>query len=308
MTEAPRTLVVGAGAAGISAAAWLRELEMPFDWIARSNRATTLDRVGNPIGTLPPVPPMAGAALADQLRQWCETQALFPRMGVVAEGFAPEPGALRVTLTGPEPSERVTKAYAAVVLATGTTPRLLGLAGEQALLHRGVELSVTRTRAAYAGRPCVVVGGGDAALEGALLLTEVTNNVTLVHRREQFRGQRRFIDAVRNHPSIRVVQPSHVVRLDLVGEQLAAVVLANGERIPAAGLFVRIGVQAAIPESLPQTVRDAQGYLAVDPDGRTPMSRLYAAGDVCSPNHQSVAWSIGQAARTIATLREDLGF
>ena len=302
------TLVVGAGAAGISAVAWLRELEMPFRWIACSSTETTLDRVGNRVATLPPVAPAAGAHLAEQLRLWCAHEQLEPELNVRAEAFETQEDHLRVTLHHLASGERTFVACAAVLLATGTRPRMLGLPEERDLLHQGVELSVTRRREAYKHRPCVVVGGGDAALEGALLLAEVTSDITLVHRRRSLRGQRRFVDAVTAHPSIRLRCPNRIAALELDANTLRAVVLDDGERLPAAGLFVRIGVEASVPASLPEEARDAAGYLIVDATGRSRVPRLYGAGDVCSPLHQSVAWSIGQAARTVATIRADLQF
>ena len=304
MTDA-RVLVVGGGPAGISAALWLRDLEIPFAWwVSDETLGGTLRRVGNPIRTLPGLDTDIGSTLVDSFASHVHRVGLAPTFKTRVDRIAArgDDGASWDVAAGETSGH-----FDAVLLATGTRPRRLGLPGEIELLGQGVERSVTRTRERYRHRRCVIVGGGDAALEGALLLTDVTDRITIVHRSSAFRGQPRFVQRVLSHAHIDVRFDSSV--LDIVRDAdggLEAVRLSDGSVLPADGLFVRIGVEPSLPEIVGGVRRSDDGYVDTDRDGRTSREGLYAAGDVTGSAHQSVAAALGDAARAVAAMMDDL--
>lgn len=304
-----RVLVIGAGVGGVSAALWLRDLAIPFDWIeSRAQIGGTLLRVGNLIDELPAFDPIDGPALAKRLRAQLEARGLAPILGVRAHALTRTSDGRAVQV---ERSDNLTpQRYDAVVLATGTEPRLLGLPNEEALLGRGVELSVTRNRERYAGKHVAVVGGGDAALEGALLLRPHCDEIHLIHRRDAFRAQRRFVEEVTNSPQIRLHLERKVRAIEPTadGGHLAAVRLDNDLRIPLDGLFVRLGVAPAYPRGASEAPPSAPTYLQDDAHGRGPLPGTYVVGDVSTADHQSVAWAVGSASRAVLTLSRDLGY
>lgn len=294
----PVAVVVGAGPAGIAAALWLRDLELPFRWLEQEPEVGgTLRRVGNPVRNYPGLDAASGPCLVARFVQHLERLDLAPERATVTgiDGAGTAPPRLGLA-TG----EVLTPAF--TLLCTGTRPRLLGLPGESELLGAGVEISVTRTRDRYAGRTVAIVGGGDAALEGALLLAECCPVVHLIHRREVFRGQARFIDAVRSHPTIHLHLQDHVARLQPQPDALV-VELASGASLPVGGLFVRIGVAPNLPPGLPPTLLDEAGYLRTNACGETSWPGLLAAGDVTGPRHQSVSAAVGSAARAVAAIQ-----
>jgi len=297
-----RVLIVGAGVAGMSAALWLHDLEHPFEWwTADDDVGGTLRRVGNPIGTLLGLDTEHGGSLVDRFAAHVRRYDLWPTTRRPVERLTRADGHWLAT------DDDVVQRFEAVLLATGTRPRRLGLDGEKDLLGRGVERSVTRTRDRYRDARCVIVGGGDAALEGALLLTEVTDRITIVHRSAAFRGQARFVDRVLDHPSIDVRFDTTVNALVRASSgALTGVRLSTGDVLDADGLFVRIGVEPSIPDVDGGVERDARGYLAVDRAGRTNRDALYAAGDVTGAAHQSVSAAQGDAARAVAAIVEDV--
>lgn len=295
----PGVAVLGAGPAGISAAAWLADLEIPFRWFERTDSVGgTLLRVGNPIRNLPAVGPVSGIDLAAQLRVWAAGLGLAPSVGVDAR-LAPSPDGRWAVLDG----ERELGVFRHVILSTGTRPRLLGVPGEAAGAGRGVEVSVTRNLDRYRGRRAVVVGGGDAAFEGALLLAPVCPQVDLVCRGSTPRAQRRFVERVAAATNVNLYLDTEVREILLDSNGVAGVALTSGERIDADGVFVRVGVEAQLPDGVPPSVRDRHGYAHSDSDCRTPAPGLLAAGDCGSQWHQSVAAAFGAAARAVATVR-----
>lgn len=299
-----KVLVIGAGIGGISAALWLQDRHLPFDWVeAQTAIGGTLQRVGNPIDELAGLKSRNGPELIARYRAHLDALSLRPQFNRRVSRLDPiENGRVRVHF-----ADGTQAAYDAVVVSTGTNPRTLGLAHEEALLGRGVELSVTRTRARYKGQPVAVVGGGDAALEGILLLTDVTDELHIIHRRSTYSAQPRFIEAVRNHPNIIEHLGRDVVELTPSSDntRLEAITLDDGQVLEVNGLFVRIGVQPTYPDGLLPSDASTH-YLPDDVDGRGPLPGTYIVGDVGTKNYQSVAWAMGSAARAVLTLCHDL--
>jgi thioredoxin reductase (NADPH) len=283
--------LIGGGPAGVSTAIWLHTLECPFAWSTADGQiGGTLLRVGNPLTNIAGSPAANGPEHARRLLEHAQSLGLTPAARDLVQCTGSDTGlALHW-------SDGSIDHAAQVVLCTGTRPRLLGLEHEAELLGQGVEISVTRNLARYAGQSVVVAGGGDAALEGALLLAPVCPSITLVHRGDAFRGQRRFVERLQELPNVHLRVGTQVVGLQVQGGGLAGVVLSTGEALRASGLFVRIGVQAAFPSGLALATHD-EGYLQTDADGRTSVAGVWAAGDVTGRAHQSVAWAQGQGAR-----------
>lgn len=305
-----RVAIVGAGIGGIAAALWLHDLAIPFDWFEASDTlGGTLRRVGNPIDEYPGLDAEDGPALIAHFSAQLIRRGLRPQLRHTCTSMEANGGGWRLELRNTnEGSTRVVHVDA-VVLATGTTPRLLGIAHESARIGRGIELSVTRNRSRVRGEEVAIVGGGDAALEGALLLAPHVPRIHLIHRRDRFRAQRRFIDAALALPQIVVHAPDAVTSLilpdDPTAQRLDGIRLASGRVLPVSTLFVRLGVAPHVPEGL-VIDRDAQGYVQDDGLGRTTLPRLYVVGDCGTGNHQSVSWAVGSAARAVATLSRDL--
>ena len=286
------TLVVGAGPAGCAAAMWLADLERPFVWIDASDSiGGTLRRVGNPIRNYPGLLADSGQVLVDHFRRGLDALDLSPRFGVELDSLQEDDGELLCGYAG------ALRRHSSVLLATGTRPRVLGVDGENRLRGAGVEISVTRNLPRYEGVEVCVIGGGDAALEGALLLAPQVPTVHLVHRSSEFRAQSRFVERVRADPSIRL----HLAEVTAFegDTALRAVELNNGARLQVGGAFVRIGVEPAVPAAL---AVEPNGYVSVDDEFRTSLPGVWACGDLVSSAHQSVAWAVGSAARAVRSI------
>jgi thioredoxin reductase (NADPH) len=313
----PRVLVVGAGPAGLSAVLWLRHLAVPWAWWEATDQVGgTLRRVGNPITTQPGSAPRTGMAWAEAMAAQQQVEGLALQTGRQVTGLEAGPEGTWLAHSGAQDgSAAVTLVVEAVLLATGTCPRWLGLPGEAALRGNGVEVSVTRRRHAWAGAPAAVVGGGDAALEGALLLAEVCPEVHLVHRRSGFGGQPRFVEAVQRHPGITLHRGRHVTALEPApsGSGLSGVALDDGQRLAVRSLYVRVGVEAVLPprrdaQGVAQAWPvDAGGYLPVDAGGRTGVPGVWAAGDVTGARFQSLSLAQGQGAAAAWDMADALG-
>jgi len=242
-------------------------------------------RVHSPITDYPGIPTTDGPGLARRFAAHCEHAGVSVELACAVTGLRRDPLQLHTATTGSMPVD-------AVILATGVSRRVLGLASERRLRGRGVSYTVTRDRGTVEGEVAVIVGGGDAAFEGAALLAEVCGEVHLVHRgtvvaRPDFRAE------VERDPRIDVHAGRSVVEV-LGDPDVRGVRLDDGREIPCAGLFVRIGVEPATGTLCGDLTVDERGYLVVDRDNRCAPG-IYAVGDLCSPDVMSVSVAVGQA-------------
>jgi thioredoxin reductase (NADPH) len=176
-----------------------------------------------------------------------------------------------------------------VIIATGAQARWLGLPGEKKFQGFGVSGCATCDGFFFKGKEICVIGGGNTALEEALYLTHHASKVTLIHRRDSFRGEKIMQDRVLNHPKIAVVWDSVVE--DIVGDDqphlaVTGVRLRNTktnqeQTIAVSGIFVAIGHDPATKVFREQVATDSEGYIVTKPDSTaTSVEGVYAAGDV----------------------------
>ena len=170
-----------------------------------------------------------------------------------------------------------------VIIATGASARWLGLPGETRLRGFGVSTCATCDGFFFKGKPMVVVGGGDSAMEEALFLARMAESVTIIHRRDEFRASRIMADRALANERIRV-RWNAVVEDVLGAERVEAVrvrdvVTGATEDIPAAAMFVAIGHDPNTGLFAGQVELDEAGYVVTD-GTRTSVEGVFACGDV----------------------------
>src|SRR5580704_4488614 len=173
-----------------------------------------------------------------------------------------------------------------LIIASGASARWLGLPNEQKLIGRGVSSCATCDGAFYKNQKVMVIGGGDSAMEEANFLTRFASEVTLVHRRENFRASKIMLERARNNPKIKMLTNTVVEDVyDASQHVVTGVKLRNlktdevWER-DVDGFFVAIG---HIPNTAPfvgQIDLDPDGYIISHGGARTNITGVFHAGDV----------------------------
>ncbi|MGY2065924.1 thioredoxin-disulfide reductase [Blastococcus sp. SYSU DS0619] len=189
----------------------------------------------------------------------------------------------------------------AVIVATGSKYRYLGLDNEQRLLGRGVSACATCDGFFFRDQDIVVVGGGDSAMEEATFLTRFAKTVTVVHRREELRASKIMQQRAQDNDKIRWALGKQVT--DVIGDatvsavQLTDVVTGATETMPATGMFLAIGHDPRSELFAGQLKLDDEGYVQVEhPTTRTNIDGVFACGDVVDHIYRQAITSAGTGA------------
>jgi thioredoxin reductase (NADPH) len=166
--------------------------------------------------------------------------------------------------------------YKYLIIATGRRAKGLGLPNEEELIGRGVSYCALCDGNLYKNREVVVVGGGNTALNDTLYLSNIVKKVTLIHRKDELRGEESTKDKL-NKDNIEIIYNSNIVSYDVKDNDLVSVTLDSGKVITCRGVFLDVG---SSPNSEIIDVKKDNGYIIVDDNYRTSLNNVYAIGDV----------------------------
>ena len=173
-----------------------------------------------------------------------------------------------------------------VIVASGASARWLGLESEQKLIGHGVSSCATCDGFFYRGRKIMVIGGGDSAMEEANFLSRFGSEVTLVHRREEFRASKIMLDRARRNPKIKFLLNTVVEEVRDVSRKLVTGVRLRNTKTgdvwdqDVDGFFLAIGHIPNTKVFKGQIETDADGYIVSKGGARTNIPGVFHAGDV----------------------------
>ena len=295
-------IIIGAGAAGLSAARWCDELGLDTLVLEQGEEVGgQLLSVHNPIENYLGARAQNGRELRDLFVE--QTKDCDFDLWTNVEIESVDLKARRVKLKSGEELQSI-----AMIIATGLRRRRLGLPGEEEFAGRGIIESATRDREQLPGKDVCVIGGGDAAAENALLLAQVCPTVTLVHRGRKMRARREFTEQLHTNHCITVF-PESVVRRIIGNDRVEAVEIERGGAIKpfqmaVQGVLIRIGWEPNTDFIRGQLELDEKGYVVVSSQQETSIANVFAIGDVGSPLAPTIAGAGGHgatAAKVIST-------
>ncbi|MBP1889087.1 thioredoxin reductase (NADPH) [Clostridium moniliforme] len=277
MSHVYDTIIIGGGPAGLSAALYAARGKLDTLLIERAKfggqAATTADLENYP------------GSITD-----CTGPSLIARMKEQAEGFGTKfekDEITEVQLEGEIKTlygKKDTYQGKTIIIATGAFPRLAGFKNECELRGRGISYCATCDADFFTDLDIAVVGGGDSALTEALYLTKFGESVTIIHRRDQFRGAKSLVDRVKNNPKIKLILDS-VVEEAIGDEILEKLILRNVKtnelsELEVNGCFVFVGFLPISQLFKGKINMNERGDIITDEDMRTNIPGVFAAGDV----------------------------
>lgn len=268
-------VIVGGGPAGMTAAIYASRA-------GKTVKVIEKDSVGGQIiysplvENYPGIPRMAGSDFAEKLQEQVDALGVETEYDEIT---SIEKGEGCVIAKGGEDH-----AAKAVIIAAGASHKRLGLENEEDLIGCGVSYCAVCDGAFYEGMDVAVNGGGNTALQDALFLSNTCSNVTVIHRRDEFRGDLKLVKQLGERPNVSFMLSSVVDALTQNDGELESIIvkdLKTGEKkeLPVKGLFIAVG-------QVPQTEgfrdvfeSDSGGYIISDESMRSSVSGVFVAGD-----------------------------
>jgi thioredoxin reductase (NADPH) len=287
-------IIIGAGPAGLSTAFWCDELGLDTLVLEQAEEiGGQLHRIYNPIENYLGLKTRNGQELLEIFAKDVDSAEFDLWTGASITSI--DLKAKRISLQSGEILQSI-----AVVVATGVRPRELGVPGEKEFAGKGMIESAARDRELFAGKDVCVVGGGDAAVENALLLTEVCPTVTLVHRGKRLRARREFVERLQPNHCVTVFTESVLTRI-IGAEEVAAVEILRKQglkpfQLAVRGVLIRIGIEPNTELFKEQLETDDQGFIAVNSQQETSVPMVFAVGDVSNPVAPTISGATGAGA------------
>ncbi len=297
-------IILGAGPAGISAALWCDELGLDTLLLEqRDEIGGQLYQIHGPILNYPGVQAADGREFLEKFSERVHNADFDVWTGVDVEKV--DVKSKHIFLRSGETLQTIF-----LIIATGVRRRSLGVPGEDEFTGRGIIESPTRDRQLFTGKDVCIVGGGDAAVENALLLAEVCPTVTLVHRNRKLKARREFVEQLQTQHCVTIFPEAAVTRI-LGNDHVEAVEILRKDAIKpfqmaVGGVAIRIGVEPNTEFFREQVKLDERGYVVVSSNLETSVENVFAIGDVSSRLSPTISTASGNGATVAKVIASKL--
>ena len=287
-------IIIGAGPAGLTAAIYALRANKSVLILEKSSfggQMTFSPKIENYPGFIS----VSGTELADSLVEQALAQGAEVELEEVVSITVNGDGSKTVTTDCGEHTAR------AIVIATGAKHRLLGVKGETELVGNGISFCAVCDGAFHAGKNIAVIGGGNSALQEAILLSDVCKSVTVIQNLDSFTGEQRLQETLMAKPNVKAIFGTVVTEFLSENGELSGLVakkVASGEetKMDFEGVFVAIGLapDTAIAENIAE--RNKWGYIVSDEKCLTSTEGVFVAGDCRTKGVRQIATAIADGA------------
>lgn len=298
-------IIIGTGPAGLSAAIYAKRarlhtllLEKDFLNGGQVNNTSEVDNY-------PGMPGITGQELGAAMKEHAKKEGIVSVRETVKE-------------IQPQPEERMHRvitnkgAYETrtVILAAGARHSRLGVPGEEELLGLGVSYCATCDGAFYKDLTVAVVGGGNVAIEDAILLSRICKKVYLIHRREELRGEKILQEKLFSLENVEICWNSVVKSIE--GEdEVTGITLWNKKEeheteVKVDGVFIAVGIVPNAEAFRGLAGQDERGYFLAGEDCRTSTEGIFAAGDIRSKEMRQIVTAAADGANAVYSVEKYL--
>ena len=266
-------LIIGSGPAGMTAAIYAKRANLNVLIVEKEYEGTGQMAESSRIDNYPGFYGINGYELGEKIREHAESLEV-EFLEDEATVFESNENGFLVTLESGTKLETKTVIYTA-----GASHRKLNVSGSEAFENKGISYCAACDGAFYKDKEAAVIGGGNSALDDALLLSDICKKVYLIHRRNEFRGNRSTLARLEKKENVEIIRNANVKEITGT-KKVENILLDTGKSLDVQGVFVAVGM---IPqtESLKDFVElDKSGYIKADEDRITSKAGFFAAGDV----------------------------
>lgn len=298
-------IIVGGGPAGLSSAIYLTRAKYSVLVLEKEKIGGQIT-ITSEVVNYPGVLEASGKSLTDTMRQQAQNFGADFKIANVKELILDGP--VKKVITDQEEIEGI-----GIVLSTGASPRQLGFKGEKELRGRGIAYCATCDGEFFEGCELFVIGGGFAACEEAIFLTQYATKVTMIVREEDFTCAKTIADEVREHPQIEIVFETEIIEAG-GHDQLEYAIFRNNRDQSTwryevkdnqrFGIFVFAGYVPANSLFKNQLQLNEQGYLITDSHQQTSLEGVYGAGDICVKDLRQVVTAVSDGAIAATSLEK----
>jgi thioredoxin reductase (NADPH) len=198
-----------------------------------------------------------------------------------------------------------------IIIATGTSPNLMGIPGEKEMKGKGISYCATCDAKYYGDKEVVVIGGGNSAVEEADFISRFASKITMVHQFDALTANKQAQDKLFANPKIKVLfshEPRAFVRGgDKISTEVEDLKTKTLSKIVSDGVFVFIGMKPNIDLFRDKLELDKWGYIKTDEDMRTSMPDVFAVGDVISKKYRQITTAVADGTIAAIAIARDLG-
>lgn len=295
--------ILGAGPAGICAAIYATRAKLNTIWLdkkfVQGGQIVDTYEVDN----YPGLPGITGLDLGEAMAGHAEKLGMKPQREPVRSIEAEQ----RIKVIRTKKNEYRARA---VIIACGATHRHLGIPGEEELSGMGVSYCATCDAAFFQDRTVVVVGGGNVAVEDAILLSRTCKKVYLVHRRDELRAEKILQESLFACKNVELIWDS--IPLSIEGtDKVEALKIQNKKTqeesfIETDGVFIAVGIVPGTEKFKDLVKLDEAGYIVAGEDGITSEPGIFAAGDIRTKNLRQVVTAVADGANAVVSAQRYL--
>lgn len=303
MEEIYDLVILGAGPAGICAAIYATRAKLNTLWLEKKfvQGGQIVDTYE--VDNYPGLPGITGLDLGEAMVNHAEKLGISPKREPVLS--IEDEGEVKMIRT-----KKNTYRARTVILACGAAHRQLGIPGEEELSGMGVSYCATCDGAFFQGGTVAVVGGGNVAVEDAILLSRTCRKVYLVHRRGELRADKVLQDRLFRCPNVEMVWDNVPVSIEGT-EKVESLKIRNvrtdeEKTIVVDGVFIAVGILPNTEKFKGLVALDESGYIVAGEDGVTSTPGIFAAGDIRTKNLRQVVTAVADGANAVASVQRYL--
>lgn len=305
-------IIIGGSAAATAAGIYAARRNLNFKIITKDfgGEVATSGEIGN----WPGINQTDGIALAQQFKEHLKFYKVEPEEGVEVEKIIKTPEgvfcitakkdgvpkmALEKLTDGQSEALKCDYEAKAIIITTGVHPRELNIPGEKEFRNKGVSYCTVCDGPIFAAKIVATIGGGNSALESALMLADIAEKVYVINKNSQFKGDQILLDNLNRKKNVEIIY--NAVTAQILGGEFVTGLKYNvqsgqEEELKADGIFVHVGMVPNSNITPDGTEKNKFGEIVVNKNCETNIPGLYAAGDVTDVPHKQIVIAAGMGA------------